>query len=334
MCDLDNSQCRGEIRNISIRLQQHVDLRASDGLVYTNTHLLEQKNYDGLGANQATGGLNRYLELNLSNIKQMPKSFDDNKPLSKDDLYLAERIQPTASGSIVKLHYTLTVFANYGSVCAEEPHCTIPLTITPPPLPGFGQIQAPPGWAPVVFSTFNFSLPGPGQVMAAASYAVAPVTPGISINFGAHEEVKMHGPGISLSIDTDKINREVPIPRPSPAPGHIEMNVPMPHMNMNIPMPNMEMNMEMHGSTTYHEEKTVNGVKVSSTTSSSYGGIPPPAPHHGPHTGGGATINMGMGMPMPGMSTHADDGNAHAQVSFGGMNVSAHAKIDSDDDQF
>lgn len=77
--------------------------------------MLEQKNYDGLGANQSTGGMNRYLELDLTGIKQQARSFEDGKVLSGDNLYLAEKLQPTSTGSIVKLYYQLTVFANYGS---------------------------------------------------------------------------------------------------------------------------------------------------------------------------------------------------------------------------
>jgi hypothetical protein len=66
--------------------------------------------------------MNRYLELDLSNIKQQAKSFEDGKILAGDNLYLAQKLQPTATGSIVKLYYQLTVFANYGTCCAEEPH--------------------------------------------------------------------------------------------------------------------------------------------------------------------------------------------------------------------
>lgn len=115
MCDVDNSRCAQPIKSIDIVLEQHVDLRASDGLTYTDRRVISQKNYDGLGANASTGGLNRYLELSLADIKQQARAFDDSKPLGKDDLFLAERLQPTATGSIVKLKYTLTIRANYGA---------------------------------------------------------------------------------------------------------------------------------------------------------------------------------------------------------------------------
>jgi len=54
--------------------------------------------------------MNRYLELDLSHIKQQAKSFEDGKILAGDNLYLAEKLQPTSTGSIVKLYYQLTVF--------------------------------------------------------------------------------------------------------------------------------------------------------------------------------------------------------------------------------
>jgi sporulation-control protein spo0M len=246
MCDIDNSNCGGEIRGINISLTQHVELRAKDGRTYNETRVLENKQFDGLGANQSTGGMNRYLELSLSGIKQQARPFDDQKALDKDELYLAERIQPTAKGHTVKLHYTLAVTCDYGSVCAEQPNCTIPLCITPPPLPSYGQVQAPSGWAPVEFNTFQFSLPGPGEVMAAAAQTVAPVSGNINFNVGAgvHEEVKMNVnvpmPGIKLEIDTDRINNDVPIPQPVGA-ASVQMNIPAPQpaasVQMNVPVP-------------------------------------------------------------------------------------------------
>ena len=68
------------------------------GQIFTENRLLESKRFDGLGANQATGGMNRYLELSLAGIKQQARPFDDSKTMSKDDLFLAEHIQPTAKG--------------------------------------------------------------------------------------------------------------------------------------------------------------------------------------------------------------------------------------------
>ena len=318
MCDIDNSQCSGEIRNITIRLQQHVELRSKDGREYHDNRIISQKQFDGLGPNQSTGGLNRYLELNLATIKQQPRSFEDHKSLDKDDLYLAERIQPTSKGAIVKLHYTLTVNCDYGTCCAEEPHCTIPLTITPPPLPSFGQVEAPPGWAPVMFNTFQFSLPGPGEVIsAAASQTATPVDINFNFNAVPHEEVKVQAkfsPKMNLQIDTDKINMEVPIPVPVPVPAPVPVKaksqapVPVP-VPVPLPVPSMQMKVHSHDSShgsedhvsmdvnfggfpgmnmqfegkvdsnvTYTSETTVNGVKTSYSSSSRADHIPVPVP--------------------------------------------------------
>ena len=270
MCDVDNSQCGQPIRNIGISLEQHVDLKASDGQTYSDRRVLSAKDYDGLAANASTGGLNRYLELGLADIRQQPRGFDDGKPLDADDLFLAERLQPTATGTAVKLRYTLTVRCNYGVCCAEEPHCTIPLTITPPPLPSYGQIQAPSGWAPTVYSNFNFQLPGPGDVMNAAAQAVAPVTAGmnVNVNMGHAEEVKMNVPTVGLTIDTDMINNDMPIPQPAPAPAPAPAPGYAEHAQVDMQVPGMTggMNMQVTGTTAYHETTTIDGVTTSSTT--------------------------------------------------------------------
>ena len=138
MVDLDNSNCQADVKSISIKLERHIELSASDGKVWEDKRVLEQKDYDGLGAGQSTGGLNRFLELSLANLKNQVYDIE-NKVLSSDDRFMAEQMQPTSSGVLVKLYYTLTVFSNHVSTCAGSlPHCTIPLLITPPPLPSFG----------------------------------------------------------------------------------------------------------------------------------------------------------------------------------------------------
>jgi hypothetical protein len=283
MCDIDNSRCGKDIADINIRLEQHVELKAFDGFTYNDRRVLEHKRFDGLAANQSTGGMNRFLELSLANIRQQARPFDDDKKLNKDDLFLAEKIQPSSHGKFVKLWYTLTVNCNYGSICAEEPHCTIPLCITPPPLPNFGRVDAPAGWSPVLFNNFEFNLPAPGQIMAANFPTVAPVSGNFNFNVGPQEEVKMNfnvpvpvkAPQISfnadipalvpmpvpvkaypfkmnLQIDTDMINEEVPInPIPIPIPRveiehHDDVNAHPEYieMNANFGMPGFP-NMDM-----------------------------------------------------------------------------------------
>ena len=335
MCDIDNSNCSGAVNNVTIRLDQHVELRGKDGRTYTNKLVLEQKEYDGLAANTATGGMNRFLELSLANIRQQARPFDDVKPLSADELYLAERIQPTSQGNSVKLWYTLTVFCNYGTCCAEEPHCTIPLCITPAPLPNFGAIEAPPGWSPTVYNTFSFSLPGPGEVMAAAAQTVAPISGGISVNIGGggqvQEEMKINmnvpPPTVGLSIDTDMINSEVPVMQPAPAmnvefTGNTQGTNENINMNMNMGgmgMPGMNIDMQMDGNVqsnaAYTSETTVNGVTTSYTATTT-GGIPPPMPVT-------AEMNIGGGIGTTSqVQVSGDDANMHIQANVGIPEVS------------
>lgn len=150
--------------------------------------------------------------------------------------------------------------------------------------------------------------------MEAAARAVTAVTPGISVNVGMGEEVKMSSNmgGVQLHIDTDAANMDVPVPPPAPVPGHTEMNV-----DMNIGGMMGGMNMEVTEShATYHSETKVNGVTTSETHVSSTG-VPPPV---------GATSSVGM-MGMGGTAT-AGEGGATAQVSIpGGGTVQANANI-------
>lgn len=138
--------------------------------------------------------------------------------------------------------------------------------------------------------------------MNAAAQAIAPVTAGVSMNVGFNEEVKMNVPGISLSIDTNQINQEMPV--------HVPIPVPQPalaeHAQVNMQIPGfsggMNMNVNTTSSATYHEERTVNGVTTSSTSRMDH--VPMP-------------------VPVPNMSAHstAGDGHSSAQVNIGGMNM-------------
>lgn len=361
MCDVDNSQCTKEINDISIRLMQHVELKAKDGQIYTENRLLESKRFDGLGANQATGGMNRYLELSLAGIRQQARPFDDNKSLDKDDLFLAERIQPTAKGTIVKLHYTLTIHCNYGSVCAEEPHCTIPLTITPPPLPSFGVVQAPAGWNPTVFGCFDFHLPGPGEVLSAVVPTVQPVSGNINFNMNVgHEEVKVNTniiPKVKLQIDTDRINMDVPIPAPAPVhvpvpqPVRAEVSIPVPqpvqahgHMNVPVPMPMMSVKIDSHDSDYSGENVSMNvgfgGMNmqmegnmtsnVSYTSETKVNGVTTSYTHTSSHDNVPVPVPVPAPVPAPGPANAAFTMNTNLGMGMDmGMGMNMNVNIDA-----
>ena len=172
-----------------------------------------------------------------------------------------------------------------------------------------------------------------------AAQAVQPVTANISMN--VNEEVKVAAPGISLTIDTDKINQEMPIiPPPQPADGQIDMQ-------MNIPVPNI--NMQVSGDATYHQEVTIDGVTTQSTTRRN---IPAPQPAmastdiqmnmnmgmptisavaSGDDDSAQVQMNMGMGMPAMSAVATGDDDSATAQVSIGGMNMQVSVDNQFDD---
>jgi len=315
---------------------------------------LESKEYDGLAANSNTGGMNRFLELSLAGIRQQARPFDDVKPLSADDLYLAERMQPSSHGNAVKLWYTLTVFCNYGTCCAEEPHCTIPLTITPPPLPSFGQVQAPAGWSPTVFNTFEFNLPGPGEVLSAAAATVAQVAPvsgNISINVGgnahAHEEVKMQmnipAPKIGLSIDTDKINAEVPVPPPVsvdintniPPPVAIDTNIPPPvAVDVNIPPPAPAMNFEVTGNTMAEPDQVQMNMNMGGIGMNVDMQVEGNATYHQESTVNGVTTSVTThgDIPPPSMGVGADVSVGAGVGIGGGIGVGGGVGIQESDD--
>ncbi|CAI2364882.1 unnamed protein product [Moneuplotes crassus] len=329
MCDVDNSQCSRDINNITIELKQHVELRSKDERTFTDNRVLESKEYDGLAANSNTGGMTRYLELSLAGIRQQARPFDDVKPLSADDLYLAERMQPSSHGNAVKLWYTLTVFCNYGTCCAQEPHCTIPLTITPPPLPSFGQVQAPAGWSPTVFNTFEFNLPGPGEMMSAAAITaqVAPISGNISMNVGGNaqynEEVKMD---MNLAAPPP-VSVEMNIPPPAPAmnfevTGNTMADPNQAQMNMNMGGMGMNIDMQVEGNATYHQESTKNGVTTSVTT---HGNVPPPSMGFGTDVSAGVGVGMGGGV---GISETEDNVQMQANVGVPGVNMGMNMNFD------
>lgn len=132
VADLNNSACTVPITNLQIILTQFMRLYSNDGKQHDEQRVLEQKDFPGLGAGEQTGGLNRFLELSLATIKNQCKPRSDGRDYKPDDVFTAEHLQPTTSGKQVQVWYTLKVNCNYDNMCAENPNCTIPLTICPP----------------------------------------------------------------------------------------------------------------------------------------------------------------------------------------------------------
>jgi len=167
-------------------------------------HTLETKDYDGIGANQSTNGLERYLELTLSNFENRVYEYEPGKAFAADDEFIAKQMQPTCSGKKVDLSYRLTVQAQYGSICADLPHCTIPLVITPPPLPSFGTVQPPAGWAPQIMPIVQIDQ-SVNLMNAAMNMAAG------AANAAAGMTTAMGGVGMNVQVAAPQV--QVPAPQ-------------------------------------------------------------------------------------------------------------------------
>ena len=146
LADINNSECSIECKGLVLKLEQKVELRG-DGHEFKEDKTLVQRDFEGIGANEKTDGLNRFLELSTAGLRNEVRDKKKKEILPEDRNY-GEMMQPTANGHIVKFYYELSVTSRYDVCCANTPKVKIPLTIYPPPLPFFGQFQAPPNWNP------------------------------------------------------------------------------------------------------------------------------------------------------------------------------------------
>ena len=105
------------------------------------------RDFEGIGAHQKTDGLNRFLELSTAGLRNVVRD-KKKKEILPEDRNFGEMMQPTANGHIVKFYYELSIASIYDMCPVKTPLVKIPLTIYPPPLPFFGQFQAPPNWNP------------------------------------------------------------------------------------------------------------------------------------------------------------------------------------------
>ena len=61
-----------------------------------------QNKYDGVEARKETGGLTRFLQLDLSMIKS---KIHDADGMNADDVFIANQIQPTTNGQFLNVSY-------------------------------------------------------------------------------------------------------------------------------------------------------------------------------------------------------------------------------------
>lgn len=140
------------------RKKKHFDL-FTDDRTYSYSQKLLSKDYPGIGRNERTDGMNRAMELDLSEYKHKVDSswFGED---SKDEQYLGEMLQPNVNGRLVQITYSLRVAPDYSTCCVcSPPETSIPLFISPPQLPSYQPLQAPPNWNPQVFDAADLSAP-------------------------------------------------------------------------------------------------------------------------------------------------------------------------------
>lgn len=89
MADLNNSQCTADCKSLDMVLRRTLRLTDEKGQIFTDHKILETKPTQGLGAGESTGGLNRYLELNLANFSNRVYEWESGRTLTADDDFFA-----------------------------------------------------------------------------------------------------------------------------------------------------------------------------------------------------------------------------------------------------
>lgn len=187
MTSIDNSLCTKEVRNIKVQLIQNIHLHAQrmkrnmlldaiefDSSMYnigssesqtefTHSQVILEKEYPGIGKGEKTDGMERFMELPLGEYNSKP---DEDKYSSdfdeQDDQALASGVQPTCVGKLIQITYTLKIVPDYNTCCVcSSPGTAIGLFISPPKLPSYKKLEAPPNWDPQVFESKNFADPVP-----------------------------------------------------------------------------------------------------------------------------------------------------------------------------
>ena len=94
MAEVNNTNCSRDCKHLVIELIQYVTMNTGWRSNTQEYNKLQNK-YDGVEARKETGGLTRYLQLDLSMIKS---KIHDADGMNADDVFIANQIQPTTSG--------------------------------------------------------------------------------------------------------------------------------------------------------------------------------------------------------------------------------------------
>ncbi|CAI2372112.1 unnamed protein product [Moneuplotes crassus] len=185
--NIDNSKCKRDIKKVKVQLVQSVQLNArrkkrnllnlldssEDHLFnntndqdrrYNNTYVVLEKEYPGIPQGQSTKGENQFMELPLREYgNKMDREEFKEQIEGRDDHAMGEGVQPTSTGRLIKITYELKIFADYDICCGccTRPETAISVFISPPKLPSYQALEAPPNWNPQVFDSKNFADPVP-----------------------------------------------------------------------------------------------------------------------------------------------------------------------------
>lgn len=95
---MDNTDCEADVDNIVMRLVQNVVLQTGSHTYHRQFTVMERF-FKGVDDEEKLE--NKEIEINLAESKQPYKQHNDPdiKPLDKDEMQLAEFLQPTTTGS-------------------------------------------------------------------------------------------------------------------------------------------------------------------------------------------------------------------------------------------
>lgn len=142
-------------------------VRVSGG-TFTEQRELATKDYPGLPAHSKTGGFNKQMDLDLSQIhNNQDRSWIQ---MDQDASAMAEHIQPSVHGHLVQITYSLKVTCDHGTCCANQVESVVPLFIHPSVLKFQPQIEAPANWNPEVYPVANIQSVVPNQTPQAPYY--------------------------------------------------------------------------------------------------------------------------------------------------------------------
>ena len=160
--DIDNTQCKGKISNVIIRLKQNVRLDSGAHQYNRNSVVLTQS----CGQVEPKEHVeNKLVELDLGKIK--PKVHNDAhsvdsdiEELSKQMMHMAESIQPTTNGKCLQVTYELETLLEFeGTCCIDNPNCIMSLFLQPPIMEHMPAFHAPHGWKPQVHDVTKIQIP-------------------------------------------------------------------------------------------------------------------------------------------------------------------------------